>query len=125
MEKLKQKLLKAGCKLTKPRLAVLTSLAQIHTPISARNLHKKIRHFDQASIYRTLNLFEDLHIVNVEIIKKEKFYCLVDSPHHHIICKQCGYMERIECNHSFGVFKNFTNVHHQLTLIGVCNKCTK
>lgn len=125
MDKLKQKLIEAGYKITKPRLAVLEYLGDSHTSISARDLHKKLKHFDRASVYRTLNLFEDLHLVNVEIVDKEKIYCLADEPHHHIICKKCGYMEKIECNHSFGHFKNFTNVHHQLTLTGVCNKCAR
>lgn len=109
--------------MTKPRLAILEFLGNSHTSISARDLHKKLKHFDRASVYRTLNLFEDLHLVNVEVVDKEKIYCLADDPHHHIICKKCGYMEKIECNHSFGNFKNFTNIYHQLTLTGVCNKC--
>ncbi len=125
MEKFKQKLLEAGYKLTKPRLAVLEFLFINHAPISARYLHKKTRHFDRASVYRALNVFEKIYIVNVEIIGKEKIYCLADKPHHHIICKKCGYMEKIECKHSFNHFKNFTNVRHQLTLTGVCDKCPK
>jgi len=125
MKKLKQKLIEAGYKITKPRLAVLEFMSSNHTSISARDLHKKIKHFDRASVYRTLNLFEDLHLVNVEIYEKEKIYCLADKPHHHILCKKCGYTEKIDCDHSFGNFINFTNVHHQLTLTGICNKCAK
>lgn len=123
MKGLKEKLIKAGYKITKPRLCILEFLFKNHTSISARELHKKIKKFDQASIYRALNLFEKLHLVNVDIVNKEKIYCLADKPHHHIICQKCGYMEKIECNHSFQHFKNFTNVYHQLTLTGVCNKC--
>lgn len=124
MIKLEKILLKAGYKLTKPRLAVLGFLAGSHLSISARDLYKKIRRFDLASIYRTLNLFQELHIVNVEFIDKEKIYCLADKPHHHIICTECGYIEKIECNHLFGNFKNFRDIHHQLTLTGVCNNCS-
>lgn len=125
MDDTKQQLTKAGYKLTVPRIAALDGLSKLHNPISARSLHKKIGKIDRASVYRTLNLFEELHLVNVEVIKKEKIYCLASTPHHHIICKKCGYMEEIECNHNFGKFKNFNNVHHQLTLTGVCNKCAK
>jgi len=123
MEILKQKLIKAGYALTKARLAVLDYLSGNHSPISARNLHQKLKHFDRASVYRILNLFEELHVVNAEAVDKEKIYCLADEPHHHIICKRCGYMEKIECKHSFGHFKNFTDIYHRLTLTGVCNKC--
>lgn len=125
MKKLKKQLIDAGYKMTTPRQLVLSELFACHHPISARNLHKKIKTVDQASVYRALNLFEDLHLVNVEVIKKEKLYCLAVVPHHHIICKKCGYTEEVKCYHDFNSFKNFFNVYHQLTLTGICNKCVK
>jgi Fur family peroxide stress response transcriptional regulator len=118
-------LVEAGYKMTTPRILVLEKLSVFHHPISARDLHKKIKVVNCASVYRTLNLFEELHLVNVEVIEKEKLYCLADKPHHHIICKKCGYIEKIKCRHSFNHFKNFSNIHHQLTLTGLCNKCVK
>jgi len=118
-----EKLVCAGYKITKPRFALLKYLSSHHAPLSARELHRKIKIFDQASVYRTLNLFDELGIVHVELIEKEKLYCLADTPHHHIVCKKCGYMERTECEHTFKNYKNFNSVHHQLTLTGVCNNC--
>lgn len=123
MKKLKQKLEESGFKLTKPRLAVLEILEKNHTPLSAQEMHAKIKKADLASVYRTLNLFEELAIVNAEIIQKEKKYCLADVPHHHIICDKCGYLEKIKCDHFFKSFRNFTNIKHRLTLTGVCNAC--
>jgi Fe2+ or Zn2+ uptake regulation protein len=118
------KLKKSGYKVTKPRLQVLNSLEKEKKLISARNLYKKIKSIDRASVYRTLNLLEKLRIVNVEIIEKEKLYCLANRPHHHIICRKCGYVEDFDCdNIEFKIFNNFSNIHHQLTLTGVCNKC--
>lgn len=125
MKQFSDKLIQAGCKVTKIRLAVLEYLSMNHISLSARDLHKKLKHFNRASVYRTLNLFEELHIINVEIIQKEKIYCFANKPHHHIICKKCGHSQKIDCKHSFGEFKNFTDVHHRLTLTGVCNKCVK
>lgn len=123
MKKAQEQLIQAGYRLTKPRLGVLRCLAAHHGSLSAQALHDQINEFDRASVYRTLNLLEDLRIVNTEIINKEKVYCLAGEPHHHIICKKCGYMEKIKCDHAFGQFKNFKNVFHQLTLTGVCNRC--
>ena len=125
MEKIKNKLIQAGYKVTKPRLTVLQNLSNKHVPMSARSLHKKIKVFDRASIYRTLNLFEKLNLVNIEVINKEKIYCLADQPHHHIVCRKCGYMERVKCDHLFGDFKNFKDISHQFTVVGLCNKCHK
>ncbi|OGH82625.1 MAG: hypothetical protein A2373_02155 [Candidatus Magasanikbacteria bacterium RIFOXYB1_FULL_40_15] len=123
MEEAIKKLKEANYKLTKPRLAVLRILEKKHTPISARELYKKINSIDLASVYRALNLFESLHIVNAEIIRAEKMYCLAADLHHHIICEKCHLVEKVECHHSFNKIKNFTNIHHRLTLTGLCDKC--
>lgn len=125
MEKIVTKILTAGHKLTTPRLAVIKKLSQECQPISARDLSKKIKQIDQVSVYRTLNLLVDLELVNTEIVNKEKLYCLVRQPHHHIVCKKCGYTEEVECHHHFNKFKNFSKVRHQLTLTGVCFRCAK
>lgn len=125
MKNIQDALIEAGYKITIPRNLVLKSLNKERKPISARNLHKKIKSINLASIYRTLNLFEELHMVNVELLNKERLYCLSGEPHHHIVCQKCGYIEEIECTHSFNNIKGFSNIHHQLTLSGLCNKCDK
>ena len=125
MDSLVKKLVDSGCKLTKSRLAVCKCLSEAKLPISARQMHKKIGDFDQASIYRILNLFESKGFVKTEIINKEKFYCVQSKLHHHIICRKCGRIENFPCNHKFNKYKNFTDIDHQLTLYGVCGKCSK
>jgi len=125
MKKIQDIIIKAGYKITAPRLRILEKLKQEHDPVSARNLHKKLENINLASIYRALNLFEELRLVNVELLDKEKLYCISGEPHHHIVCQKCGHMEEIACTHSFHNIKNFSNIHHQLTLSGLCNKCSK
>ena len=117
----------AGYKLTRPRLAVLKCLQKQNRLFSARDLFKKIKNVDQASVYRTLKIFEELSVVNTEIVNKEKLYCLADHPHHHVICRKCGYSEEFPCikKQEYKKFKNFTDLRHQLTLVGVCGKCNK
>lgn len=123
MKKFNNILNSIGIKITPQRLLVLKKLSSIPHPISARELHKKIKTINLASVYRSLNLFEKSKIINIEIVKQEKLYCLSEYPHHHIICKKCGYTEEIDCNHHFQNFKNFSNIQHQLTLTGTCKKC--
>ena len=125
MGDLLKKLNDARVKITKPRLKVLQCLKKQKQMISARDLFKKIKAIDQASVYRTLNMFEDLNLVHTEIIEREKLYCLSDHPHHHIICRKCGYAEEFTCpGEKFPAFQNFSNIQHRLTLFGLCYKCT-
>ena len=122
MEKMKEKLIISGYKLTKARLAVLAYLRKKHSPISARKMSEDIKGTDRASVYRALNIFEKLGLVNIDIMGMERLYCSAEKPHHHIICTKCGYVETIKCNHKFS-HKNFSNIKHQLTVTGLCNKC--
>jgi Fe2+ or Zn2+ uptake regulation protein len=117
------KLILSGYKLTKTRLAVLKVLSQSRQPFSAKDMHKKIGQYDQASVYRVLGLLESLGLVKSEFFKHEKLYCSSDNPHHHIVCRQCGYIENFPCSHKFNRYKNFTDIEHQLTLYGICGKC--
>ncbi|MCF7820775.1 MAG: transcriptional repressor [Candidatus Pacebacteria bacterium] len=120
---IEKKLKQAGYKLTKPRLEIIKALSLLKTPISAQVLSKKIKKIDRASVYRTLNLFFDLGLVNKETVNREALYCLAIVPHHHIVCRNCGYIESIPCRHEFENIKNFKDIRHQLTLSGLCSKC--
>lgn len=123
MEEIEEKLSEAGYKITKPRKLILGELFSNKKPVSAQELFKKIKKVDQVSVYRVLGLLEDLGIVNAETLDKEKVYCLSGSPHHHILCRKCGDVEKFECKHNFSHYKNFTNIHHQMILTGICAEC--
>ena len=119
-----KKLIEAGYKLTKPRLAILVFLAKASQPYSAQEIATKVKGIDLVSVYRNLTLFSNLDIVHEDIFLKEKKYCLADSPQHHIVCRLCGHTERIECHHDyFNKVNNFSDIKHQLMLSGVCNNC--
>lgn len=120
---MKEKLISAGYRITKPRVELLSFFSGKHRPISAQNLSKKLESVDRASVYRALAIFEKLSLVNVDVVRGEKLYCSSEKPHHHIICKQCGYIEAIKCNHNYNKHKNFVNIEHHLTLSGICKNC--
>ena len=60
MEKIKEKLIERGYKITKVREVLMSFFSRKHKPISAQNLAKLIKTIDRASVYRTLNIFENL-----------------------------------------------------------------
>lgn len=123
MEEIEEKLSEAGYKITKPRKLVLKELLSAKNPVSAQELFKRIKKIDQVSVYRVLGLLEELGVVNAETLDKEKIYCLSSTPHHHILCRKCGDIKKIECKHNFNHYKNFTNIRHQMTLTGICGGC--
>jgi len=116
---------KAGLRLTRPRALVWQILAKNNQPQSAREVHARLgRRADLVSVYRSLQAFEKLGLVQREHTRGEDYFYVADKPHHHITCTECGTSECVPCNHTFSM-KNFINVTHQLMLTGVCARCMR
>lgn len=108
---------------TKPRLLILQTLENNHTPQSAQDIYAKLKKYlNLASVYRNLSVFESLGIVHREHSLNEDYFYLSETQHHHIVCIKCGYKECLPCDHDFRL-KNFFNIKHYLILKGVCTKC--
>lgn len=119
------KLKHAGFRITAPRKAVIEVLESNHEPKSAQEIHEMAKGSDLVSIYRVLEVFEELDIVQREVMQgADKFY-LAENVHHHITCRKCGKMECIPCEHLFKSINGFTDIKHQLSLIGTCLACSK
>lgn len=117
--------------ITKTRLAVFEALAG-QEPLSMHELVERVQGTDRASVYRTVDLFERLGIVQrlntgwkYKIELSDKFA----AHHHHLTCTQCGAttpMNEAELEavvdrlaHSHG----FRPTAHQIEIQGVCARC--
>jgi Fe2+ or Zn2+ uptake regulation protein len=132
---LKKILQNAKLKNTTPRMSVLKAFRTVHKPLTAQELHKKLKkvRFDLVTLYRTLASFEEKGIVRrVDLRKDTVYYELNTDHHHHIICTKC---EKVEDFENFEVEKtlehivrksvNFRNVKsHALEIFGLCRECT-
>ena len=126
---------KNGYSATKSRQAVFNALTDTG-PITMAQLVNKVRaHADRASVYRTVELFEKLGIVNrLQIGWKYKLELsdLFTEHHHHATCLQCGTMISLEEDevlesgiHKLAKDANFTLSSHSLEIRGLCSTCTK
>ncbi len=120
-------------RITAPRLDILGILKSNHHPLTISEIHNKIsnKKIDLATVYRTINLFVQLNIVN-EIDFKDEFkrYELVYDRHHHhhIVCKKCRKIENVEACVLIELEKllnkkGYTDISHSLEFFGVCGKC--
>lgn len=120
-------------RITAPRLEVLSILKNNHNPLTISEIHQMTKNnkIDLATIYRTINLFHELGIVN-EIDFKDEFkrYELVYDRHHHhhIVCKKCKRVENVETCildelEKFLNKKGYSDISHSLEFFGVCDKC--
>jgi Fur family transcriptional regulator, ferric uptake regulator len=123
-----------GCSVTQTRQNVFNALADSE-PITMAQLNSKVgEEIDRVSVYRTIDLFEKLGIVNrLQIGWKYKLELsdLFTEHHHHVTCIQCGNVLSIEENDvleagikAVATASGFTIQNHSLEIRGWCRVCT-
>src|SRR4051794_38933673 len=85
----------SGVRLTPQRFMVLEVLATNPGHITAAKVvaevQKRYPHVNKTTVYRTLEMLAELGMVVVTHIGGNQYdYELVEAPHHHLICKECG-----------------------------------
>lgn len=121
-------------KVTRPRLLVFHLLfEQPPQPMTAL-IQQSQGQIDRVSVYRIIDLFEQLGIVRRVMIgwkyKVELSEIFLDH-HHHIVCLGCGKIAAVKENAAVEAAINaladngFLILSHQLELQGYCEQCQK
>jgi Fur family transcriptional regulator, ferric uptake regulator len=133
VDSLKDLLKRNGQSVTTTRLAVFEALSG-QEPLSMHELVERVRSADRASVYRTIDLFERLGIVQrlntgwkYKVELSDKFA----AHHHHLTCTHCGattpmneaeletVIDRLARNHGF------RPMAHQIEIQGICSNCQR
>ena len=138
IEQLKKIFEKNGHKFTKQRQIIFNALKNSNsTHLTPEELfsivHQENKQVGIATVYRTLNIFEDLGIVNKqEFTDSINTYELIsqdDEHHDHLICKNCGRIveEKILDNNDLSKLLkdkyNFQLDYYSLRIYGFCSEC--
>lgn len=132
---LKALLKKNEASLTTSRKIVF-DLLLYQKPQSMQRLVERARDLvDRATVYRTIELFEQIGVVNrLNIGWKHKFELsdVFHGHHHHFYCTNCGKTYELANNpmletmiDSVVAKENFAPRGHQLEIYGLCNNCKK
>lgn len=137
-ERIKDRLREEGHFITDPRETIIEYLTKNAEAATAdeivEDLHAQGNDIDRSSIYRTINLFSDLGIVDNVLFRDgvkrvELSSEFGGSHHHHLICEDCGKviefeecgienLQRIaEIKHEFDV------ENHHMEFYGRCSNC--
>lgn len=121
-------------RVTQPRRNVFEALQATYEPLSIRELCERLPAIDRVSIYRTLELFGQLHIITIVHVGWKKRYELAATyqkhHHHHLICTQCGSITEINSERLEDVIYTLTGAHgftptgHTFEITGLCNSCS-
>jgi len=125
-----------GSRITRGRRLVLEALGRTERPISPYAIHDLLVAQDEAvdtvSIYRTLETLENAGLVHRVAFSGGYLPCrLEDHPgcHHHLICRECGRVEEVDCpgmaavEQSAAADSHFRIERHLVEFVGLCPGC--
>ncbi len=141
VDRMKEKLKKEGYKLTTQRRAILNvMLDNKDDHLSPEEIYdivkKRYPEIGLATVYRTLQLFEQLDIIyklNFDdgCSRYELNYDSGDHHHHHLICLECGKVIEVKLdlleNLEIEIEKEgkFKITDHNVKFFGYCSECQK
>lgn len=124
-------------RMTRQRLAVSETLAEIPEFVSAQQLHDELTARGDAvglaTVYRTLQALASAGEVDVlRLSDGELAYrrCARREHHHHLVCRACGTTVEIDgltveaWASLVGDSHGFTRIEHTVELFGLCPECS-
>lgn len=119
-------------RLTSPRRAVFETLQHAHQPLYLHQINEMCQHIDRTSVYRTLELFSELGMIDTIHTGWKKRYELAGPfkpHHHHLECTNCGELVAIdtprleELVSSTARAYGYQLMSHHIELRGLCERC--
>lgn len=132
MERLESLFQARNLRLTAPRQALFTLLASAGTPLDIATITERIDSGDRTSIYRNLDIFIELGVVQIIPVGWKKRYELAApfAPHHHHLqCTTCGELIQLDTPqlenaiHAIADKYNYKLTAHHIELSGTCKNC--
>ncbi|WP_026477752.1 transcriptional regulator PerR [Alkaliphilus transvaalensis] len=135
MENLIKVLKNGSCKITPQRIAVYNALKDSPTHPNAEAVYNKLAPtyptISLATVYKSLELFEELGLIQVINVGENSFrYDFIATSHPHLICTKCQKVEDLfedSFSELASVVEEKTNYKiskQQLSFYGVCPSCS-
>ncbi len=133
-DRFKKLLKKNGRFVTTPRMR-LFGVLQNHTTLTLKELIRHTSKHDQATVYRNIDLFERLGVINRLRLgwhTKIELSDVFQHHHHHMSCVNCGKIFILKDNDTIeqeithiASRSGFKPMDHQLEIRGLCKNCQK
>lgn len=122
---------KTGISVTKKRIALLETLANLKKPVTIDELSQNISEsMDTSTIYRSLRVLVESGLVyQTDFHEGVSYYEFQgNNHHHHITCTKCKNRESVDLCFKKDMAivaekKSFTITNHIFELFGICKKC--
>ena len=131
-----QQLRQRGLRLTPQREIVLSVLHEIDGLVTAEEIYERVHKvssaIDISTVYRTLDLLQEFGLLTwLDLGDGQRRYEFVgeDQPHHHLRCRRCGKLIRVETNELEPLLDYLRKTHSfeaeldSMTFQGLCLEC--
>lgn len=123
-----------GCRLTPQRQIILDTLCSMGSHATASDIYDQVHGrtpaINRATVYRTLSFFCELKVlVSGEIGGQTVYEIATPTPHHHLVCHECGHSETLADYHFTQLIQHLVEEHQfqpeisHLTISGLCRQC--
>ncbi|MEJ2747609.1 MAG: Fur family transcriptional regulator [Anaerolineae bacterium] len=123
-----------GYRLTPQRQIILDTLCSMGGHATAGDVfdqvHAQVPAINRATVYRTLSFFCELEVlVSGDIDGQTVYEIATPTPHHHLVCRECGHIETLADYHLTQLIEHLVEEHHfqpeinHLTISGLCRQC--
>lgn len=128
----KDRIVASGLRMTAARRQLIEILAGSERPLSVEDLSQRSKgKFDLVTIYRNLEVFREVGIVEVILLENGKTIFELTGEHdhsHHIVCRHCWKTERIDfCMggelERYASSRGYSNLSHTIEVFGECSDC--
>lgn len=134
LDKFKSALKQSGRSITTSRILLFEYLQYNEAVPLKKFVAENLKIADQASLYRSLQLFRQLGVIEERFSAGTKIIELSDlysSHHHHLTCQMCCMVIAIHEHEQLETWiaevsrdLQFTATSHQLEIRGFCSKCS-
>ncbi|WP_214854868.1 MULTISPECIES: Fur family transcriptional regulator [unclassified Exiguobacterium] len=136
IEQARERMKASGFKMTPKRLDLLSYLFEVNRYVSAREVAEALRmshpSLSYDTIYRNLNDFSEIDLLEVTELDGEMKYraaCASGHHHHHLICRICGKTETLNvCPMEWispAQETGFEVEDHKFEIYGRCANCQR
>ena len=131
---LEKTLMKHNINITSQRINILKYLLQNSLHPSSEEIYEALKNkfeLSRATVYNTMNLFEEKELVRVvDIVEGIKRYDLLMHDHAHFLCVICGNIDDVNTPDSinngsvFTLPSDYTIERIDILIRGICGKCS-
>ncbi|MEK9162801.1 MAG: Fur family transcriptional regulator [Chloroflexota bacterium] len=125
-----------GFRVTPQRQLILDVICKCSNHTTPEAIYKRVRvkfpSVNLATVYRSLDFLCEMRLVVATQIGRKMYYEIAgESPHHHLVCRNCNKIEQIDHASMKSLFnkvereQDFTVDMDHLTLFGLCAKCRR